>query len=81
MQMHGITVICNCNKKMSVIVREELFSKIILIYPKLIDNSILLFYYIYCCKFTRYQVCLHVIPTASNRKQCTDNGCAIIQTT
>ena len=42
--------------------------------PKVTDNSLSLFYYIYYCKFTKYQVCLHIIPTASNCKQCTDNG-------
>ena len=39
------------------------FSKVLVIDRKVIDNSLLLFYYIYCCKFTKYQVCLHVIPT------------------
>ena len=72
--MHGIIVICDCNRLFSVLVIYELFSKVIVIDPKVIDNSLLLFYYIYCCKLTKDQVCLHVIPTASNCKQCTDNG-------
>ena len=58
----------------SVIVIEELFPKVIIIDPKVIGNSLLFFYYIYCCKLTEYQVCLHVIPAASNCKQCTDDG-------
>ena len=49
-----------------VIIIEDLFSKVVVIDPKVIDNSLLLFYYIYCCKLIKYQVCLHVIPTASN---------------
>ena len=74
MQMHGIIVTCDCSRHLfSVIIIEELFSKVIVIDPKVIDNSLLLFYYIYCCKLTKYQVCLHVILTASNCKQCTDN--------
>ena len=59
-QMHGIIVICNCNIHfVSVIVIEEPFSKVIVKDPKVIDNSLLLFYYIYCYKLTKYQVCLH----------------------
>ena len=46
MQTHGIIVICNC-KTFYVIVLEELFSKEIVIDPKVTDNSLLLFYYIY----------------------------------
>ena len=38
------------------------------------DNSLLRFYYINYSEFTKYQVCLHVIPVASNYKQCIDNG-------
>ena len=64
-QTHGIIVICNCNRR---------FFSVIVIDPKVIDTSILLFYYIYCCKLTKYQVYVHVIPTASNCKQCTDNS-------
>ena len=74
MQIRGIIVICNCNIHVfSVIVIQELFSKVIVIDPKVIDNSLLLFYYIYCYKLTKYKVCLDVIPIASNYKQCTDN--------
>ena len=58
-QTPGIILICNCNRHVfSVIVIEELFSKVIIIDPKVIDNSLLLFYYIYCYKLTKYQVCL-----------------------
>ena len=56
-----------------IIVIEELFSKVLVIDPKVIDSSILLFYYVHY-KLIKYQVCFHVIPTASNCKQCTDNG-------
>ena len=71
MQMHGIIVICDCNKCFFLVI-EEYFSKVMV--NKVIDNSILLFYYIYCRKLTKYQVYLHVIPTDSNCKQCTNNG-------
>ena len=57
-----------------VIVIEELFSKVIITYPKVIHSSLLQLYYIFCCILTKYQVCLHVIPTVNNCKQCTDNG-------
>ena len=60
----------------SVIVIEELFSKVI--DPKVVDYSLLFFYYIYGCKLTKCQVCLHVIPTASNCKRCTDNDPKVI---
>ena len=53
----------------SVIVTDEISSKVIVINPKVIDTSLLLFYYTFCCKVTKYQVCLRVIPTASNCKQ------------
>ena len=36
--MHGIIVTCNCNRLLSAIVIEELFSKVIVIDPKVIDN-------------------------------------------
>ena len=68
-QTHGIIVI----EFFFIIVIEEVFSKVIIIDPNVIDNSPLLFCYIYCCKLTKYQVCLHVIPTDSNCKQCTDD--------
>ena len=69
MQTHGIIVrlfFCNSNR--------GTFFKVIVIDPKVTNNSQLLFYYIYYCKRTKYQVCLQVIPTASYCKQCTDNG-------
>ena len=41
MQIRGIIVICNCNRHVfSVIVIQELFSKVIVIDPKVIDNSL-----------------------------------------
>ena len=38
--MHGIIVICDCNRLFSVLVIYELFSKVIVIDPKVIDNSL-----------------------------------------
>ena len=70
--MHGIIVICNTNFFFNSI--GGTFSKVIAIDPKVIDITLLLFYYIYCCKLTKYQVYLCVIPTTSYCKQCTDNG-------
>ena len=52
---HGVIVICNCNRQdvFSVLVIDEIFSNVIVIDPKVIDNSLLLFYYIYCRKLTK----------------------------
>ena len=61
---HGVIVTGNII--FFVIAIDEIFSKVIVIYPKVIDNSLLLFYYIFCCKLTKYQVCLHFIPTFSD---------------
>ena len=42
----------------SVIVLDEIFSKVIVIDLKVIDNSLLLSYYIYCSELTKDQVFL-----------------------
>ena len=75
--MHGIIVICN-RSFFSVI--EELFSKVTVIDPKVIYNSLFLFYYKLLQTY-KISGLFAFIPTASNCKQCTDNGWAIIQTT
>ena len=56
---HGVIVMVKGKTLFSVIVIDEIFFKVIVIDPKIIDNS--LFYYISCCKPTKFHVCLHVV--------------------
>ena len=66
-QTHGIIVtdifFCNSNST------EELFSKVIVIDPKVIDNSLLLFYYISCKQNIRFVFMLFQLLVIVNNVQ------------